>query len=541
MIKLLIADDEPLVQIGLQSMLKWGEYGIEICATARNGVEAQEIIENERPEIVITDIQMPLKNGLELAKVCRERFGELPVFIILTSYNEFSLAKEAVYCQVLEYLVKIDLTPAMLAETVSRALARVEELQKRNASPVIMERMNMQSFYDKFFIRLFHNLFENEQQYELQKSDLGIDFSAEAYIVCYCEILSPGSESMGAEKLMNLYMNTIQMVREAASRYMRCYVVSLDMRHFNIIFCMDEQYAQAACGTFRDILQNVFQIVHHYFNVQIICAVGHRVSSPQQISEAYHDARHIFSTAGPQNPILMFEESQPAGNEKNVFHMSLFKHDIVKAFEELNTESLHCIITQIADCLRQHADHHTQAMDAACNILYLAISLLPDGEKNIAQIFEHRPGGYRSIYKQTSTQDIVNWMLFLRDGLCEMLDARRNSYKDRVVLSVQEYIRTHVDKKLTLNEVASVFGFSPSYLSQLFAKYSSVSFTEYIAESKISVAKKLLVSNSNNVKVYEIAEQLGFESAFYFSKVFKKVEGCSPREYIQKTSRLKNS
>ena len=77
MIKLLIVDDEPLVQIGIKSMINWEEYGIEVCGTAMNGANALDLIEEYSPEIVITDIRMPIMNGLELAKTCREKYSSL--------------------------------------------------------------------------------------------------------------------------------------------------------------------------------------------------------------------------------------------------------------------------------------------------------------------------------------------------------------------------------------------------------------------------------------------------------------------------------
>ncbi len=88
-----------------------------------------------------------------------------------------------------------------------------------------------------------------------------------------------------------------------------------------------------------------------------------------------------------------------------------------------------------------------------------------------------------------------------------------------------------MEERLTLNDVASSFGVSPNYLSQLFKKYAEVGFSEYISQQKIARAKELMANK--NLKMYEIAEQLGFESAFYFSKVFKKVTGMTPRDYIQ--------
>lgn len=95
MIKLVIADDEPLIQVGLKSMIDWKKLDIEICGTASNGDNAWKLIQEHHPELVITDIQMPCSSGLELGKRCRDELGPLPVFIILTGYEDFQYAREA--------------------------------------------------------------------------------------------------------------------------------------------------------------------------------------------------------------------------------------------------------------------------------------------------------------------------------------------------------------------------------------------------------------------------------------------------------------
>ena len=133
MIKLLIVDDEPLVQIGIKSMLNWADYGIEICGTAANGQAALSMIEDLGPELVITDIKMPIMNGLDLVKQCREQFGSIPVFIVLTSYEEFQLVRTALSYQVADYLVKLELDPSSLAESITRALKRLEEKKASEA------------------------------------------------------------------------------------------------------------------------------------------------------------------------------------------------------------------------------------------------------------------------------------------------------------------------------------------------------------------------------------------------------------------------
>ena len=103
--------------------------------------------------------------------------------------------------------------------------------------------------------------------------------------------------------------------------------------------------------------------------------------------------------------------------------------------------------------------------------------------------------------------------------------------KLQTVAQVKAYIRDHLSEKLTLADVAAVFNFSPGYLSQLFGRYGG-GFVEYITEVRVAAAKEML--EKGDKKIYEIAEELGFESSFYFSKVFKKSTGLSPREYQQK-------
>lgn len=171
-----------------------------------------------------------------------------------------------------------------------------------------------------------------------------------------------------------------------------------------------------------------------------------------------------------------------------------------------------------------------QALDAASNILYLSISLLQDGESIVSCFFADDPDGYRSLYKQSNVDHVIQWLQSFCDKLCELFQNRRKDYKNHIVTNVRKYINEHVNERLSLNEVAAVFGISPNYLSQLFSKYNDTGFSEYINICKVTESKRLL--EEENMKVYEAAEALGFESAFYFSKVFKRVEGVSPTEYI---------
>lgn len=535
MYKLLIVDDEPLVQIGLTSMLDWNSYNITICGTASNGEIALRMIEEELPDLVICDIKMPVMDGLQLLKHCRNAYGDIPVFLILTSYEEFHLAKEALRYGVLDYLVKLELDKGSLCAAVKKALDFLNKHQKRDYQKT-ETKADIQGELDKFFIRLLHNLFENEEQFSLEAKELHLDFSAPFYTVCNCQIKNCGLSEQENEQIFQLYFSTIEMVREIIARYLDCYITGLDMKHFSILIPLEE--ANSYEEMLSSILHKTFSMVQNYFNVMILTSVGSLCKSPFQIAESFQDARQIASFASFEKPVVFYDLLKETAPDRNAFNLSLFRDGIIRAFDEFDTESLRQILGEIISLFAANPTHYLQAMDAASNILYLAISLLPDGHDLMNLIFADYSDGYRSLYRLTTTDQVLEWLEFFQEQLCFLLEERKKNYKNPIVTNVQKYITEHVEERLSLNDVASYFSISPNYLSQLFKKYSESGFSEYISQQKISRAKDLMTEG--NLKVYEIAEILGFESAFYFSKVFKKVTGMTPRDYVQSLKLFKD-
>jgi two-component system response regulator YesN len=332
-------------------------------------------------------------------------------------------------------------------------------------------------------------------------------------------------------RLLNLYSSTIQMIREMTKKLITCYVVSLDTKHFSIIFSLNKEEEVRHKIMLTEILSQTYIMVHNYFNVNIRTSFGRPCHSPHLIPEAYQDARQIFALVTDTTPLLFYEDLPEHASSNYIFNMSLFRQYIIKAFEEFDIATLTNIFNQISDVFKSKQAYYLQMVDAASNILYLAISHLPNGEETVSEIFAQDPNGYRSLYKQTNVEQILQWMYKLHNGLCQILTEQRKNYKNHIVNNVKKYIDSHIDEKLTLNDVSSVFGISPNYLSQLFKKYNDAGFSDYITNKKIAKAKSLMAEG--HLKLYEIADKLGFESSFYFSKVFKKVEGCSPRDYLQ--------
>ncbi|MCK9548965.1 MAG: AraC family transcriptional regulator [Sphaerochaeta sp.] len=524
-IKLIIADDEPLVLVGLQSMLPWAELGIEIVATAHNGRQLEEAIGREHPDLVITDIKMPIKSGLEVLKESSQAPGRSPLFILLTSYEEFSYVKEALSHQAVDYLVKLELTQQTLKDSVVKAIGILEERQGRLFEP--QERSTMQGFRDKFFVRLFNGLIDSRQAFTMQSQELGIVFNESWYAVCYLEI-TPRSEQTD----VSLYTGTLEMLKETLSRYLTNYVTSLDLHHLAVTLCLSEQQAAHYGSIIRTVMTQTVQVIYNYFSVDLRSSAGIPVDDPFRISESFLSARQLLASHTTEERILIAERQQPSSH---TFTLEPFKGRLIRAFEELDGKELAHVIEDIASQLEEQAIGVLQAIEVASNILYLALTLLPDGQASIATAFAQEEGGYRQIYTSVSTDQCASYLRRLAASLNEQLQSRTQDYRAKIVANIQQYIKENIDRKLNLGEVALLFGFSQNYLSSMFSRYSGSSFVEYITDMKVAAAKELLAQG--DLKIYEVADRLGFENSFYFSKVFKKVEGISPSQYLQHLQR----
>jgi len=409
-----LVDDEPLVLIGMQGMLDWATLGYEVVGTARNGAEAMKAIAETHPDIVVSDIRMPVLDGLALVEQCRQYDTALPAFIMLTSYEEFDYVKRSMRLGAVEYLVKMDLTPESLSAALDRA-RKVVQKETRLRAPSSNTAGSLESYRDRLFLQLYGGVFTTRDTFDKLCAELDLHFTAPQYAVAVAELQA---RDLPTEQLLTLSTGVVRMAGETMPKYRPCYVTGLDLRHFSVLFPLKKE--EETESTLDTVLQRTGKILYNYFSAPLYWAVGRPVADVLSAGKSQHDA---FAAL----PLL--DESQPIA----------FYH------EEAGTQ------------------------------------------------LDHRA---------------------------------------RVVARVQEYIRQNLEKRLSLNDVASVFGFSPNYLSQLFAQNSESGFVEFVTSTRITAAKELMAST--DWKVYEISDKLGFESAFYFSKVFKKLEGVSPREYMQK-------
>lgn len=415
MIKVLLVDDEPLVLIGMQSMLNWGKLGLEITGTARNGADAWTIVQSQHPDIVICDVMMPVMGGLDLAEKCREVDTTLPVFIMLTSYEEFEYAKRSLRLGAVEYLVKMDLTPELLENALHRAIERVKKERVLRTPEATAAVSGLEQYRDRLFIQLYGGLFRDRSYFDSLCQQLGLQFDAPWYVVAAAEL---AHRELPTERLVTLSAGVSNMAADILPKYLPCTVTASNLSHFNVLFPLGSPVGMEQ--QLDEVLKKTGQILFNYFSTPIHWAVGQPVQDILQAQQSQRSALSVLTQVTDAQPVMFY---------------------------------------------------------------------LPQATTPVA-------------------------------------------HRAQTVAQIQDYICHNLSKPLSLNDVAAVFNFSPNYLSQLFSKNGESSFVEFVAATRISTAKELMATT--DLKIYEISDRVGFESPSYFSKVFKKLEGVSPREYMQR-------
>ncbi len=211
------------------------------------------------------------------------------------------------------------------------------------------------------------------------------------------------------------------------------------------------------------------------------------------------------------------------------FNINFLKKDLSASIQQNDSEKLGDIFRQIIDLFTQCRPSREAAASACINMYSYLSSFFEEGGDESRDIFPYTVNIAGYVTQFTSLTDILTWLESLRVRLCQLLDDRRNHTSDTLAQKAKQYVREHYREKLSLAEIAEHLNISTGYLSLVFRRFTGTTLSDYIAWVKIEHAKELI--DSHQYLMYEISDMLGFENPYYFSRVFKKVTGISPRNY----------
>lgn len=519
---LLIADDESSIREGLKYIVDWEELGFTICGEASNGEEALARILALNPGLVLLDVKMPRMHGTEVIRRAREA-GFQGKCIILSGYSDFKYAQEAIKSGVRFYLTK-PIDEDELYQTVSEIKQELAE-ERRHSS-------HFTEFQNKAKGVVLQELLTDTLSTPLSDQDLEhFCLTAEVYQVVICEDFH--TQAVAAPYT---FADLLKVINRDNNIFEH-----LEINHRDVVLLKGSHGLNRLSDFLNRFEENTAQAGSPLESMFL--AYGRPVSTPADIHLSYEDAALLLTRR-----FFCSQEQHAMGYEL----LPKLPSDASPAL----SASGRAVLTLNEAALNQYTDrfvNYIQSYNRRMTVATLSeleetLLYAPDEARDIKlfltdlylQIREKMNRAYASakipFSSNSSVLEFINnckylyeIIQFLSKQFEMIMDATGNPSRDTILDDVLYYIDHHFRDNIKLEMIAPLFGYNSAYLGKIFSKNVGENFNSYVDHRRIEHSKQLLLENQ--LKVYEIAEQVGYKNVDYFHKKFKKYVGESPAEF----------
>ncbi|MEN6316684.1 MAG: response regulator transcription factor [Clostridiaceae bacterium] len=528
MIKLLLVDDEQPILDGLKVLVDWGRLGVEIAGTANNGQEALDKALELRPDLVITDVRMPVMGGLQLIRKLRECLPETKC-IILSGYQEFEYAQEAMKYGAAGYLIKPvdekDLENAIVNikeafNTANMEKEKVEELRRKFYESYPYMR-------NKLLYSIACGEIRNKQSIQMRLERFGINSFPEQYL-CFIvefEMLHPDND-LSDEDVELMRFAVANIINEIINGKTKGFVFyMLETQVITIVNACDIQAVD------MDMLLN--QVMHYisdFLKMPVTIGVSNVYSGFQNISLSFNEARSAlkYKLLVGKGKIIPYKDL--AGNMGNTFSIPLEieKKLVNRIIFEDQKEILAVIEEFFNEFIKNTAITPEEIITSCKDILKQINRSFEEMGMDINKI-NSLIGRFDAEIVNMSINELKNYFTSLITEIKAEVKKFNSKGAITSISHIKEYISQNYSSQITLNTIAEKFYINASYVSRLFKKESTENFIDYLTNKRMEEAKKLL--SMTDSRIYEISEKIGYNNPKYFSQLFEKIFGMTPTEY----------
>ena len=524
-------DDEPIVLEGIRSKIDWEGSGFTFAGEATDGEIALSMIHEIKPDILVTDIKMPFMDGLQLAEAIKRTQPWIKI-IILSGHDEFDYAKKAISIGIEEYLLK-PFTPEELLASLNKAAQQIDKERKQlsDISRLRDELKSSETLIKKEFLNnLVHG--SEEMSTALQKSsELGLNLISRYYKVLISRINSRSGNTETQQEACSLLNSYSTAISEAVSFF----------HHSNLLVCIFKGSTQEELddNTFR-AAETIAHIATKNEDCIVLTAIGKTVEHLSQLSISYEDAKKILQAGNisKENRIISSEDISDNENTNGDTLLNFEEGDpLVDKLKYAAKGDIQKIIEDSMELIKKNPDQFSVFASYLLVDLIFAVSKLV--EKLGGNIKELNPDILQRKFIDDAVSDEARFTKTLEQVLnfaLEFRDSKMTGKYGSVILKAKQFIEeNYADQNTTLTTVAEAVCLSPNHFSTIFSQECKTTFIEYLTNVRLENAKRLM--RETDMKGYDIAYECGFSDPHYFSYIFKKNTGLSPREYKLSTER----
>lgn len=534
-IKVFLVEDEMVIRRGIKNSIDWEKEGYIFCGEASDGELAYPMIIKEKPDILITDIRMPFMDGLELCKLVKKELPNIKI-LILSGYDEFDYAKEAIRLGVTEYLLK-PISSGKLLEAlngVSESIRR--EKEDKDLVRKYMEEMreNTEHEKQKFFEQMIAGNLSMADALETGKK-YEMNLSAGMYNLLLFRF-TLGKENRKSGELLGEAEYAIEKLTERLE-YVFEFQRGVEGWAFLLMADNEEQMSERV----KELSKDLEEIMKNYSTIAYFGGIGQPVARLRELEESFREAERALTARFTMelNRIISVEDIRMAQNvdtlddieitsfgeiEKTRTMLEKFLNngaeDEIDEFvdvyiNELPEENLKSVL------MRQYI-----IMDAY--IVMMSFCEKIEGiEGEMQAQSEELKNSMKTIQTLEEIKNYIRMLLKKIIGVRDTISGRR--YSDIIEIAKDQIRKTYMSDEISLNTIAAEVGMSPSYFSSIFSKEMGKTFVEYLTEIRMDRAKELLMCSS--MKTSEIGYEVGYKDPHYFSYIFKKTQNCTPKEF----------
>ena len=541
MLKIFLAEDEVVVRETIKRMIPWEELGFELVGEAADGEMALPLLLRQQPDLLITDIKMPFMDGLTLARLAKKEIPGLKV-VILSGYDDFNYAKQAIGIGVEDYLLK-PITKNALIERLSEIRSRYEHEKTQKEYYEKFQR-EMQA-YEKnssrdFFEALVDGSMDMMEVYK-RAEKLGLDIVAEAYNVLIFTMNCDEDFSGQRDEYSSWEAESLELLENFFAGHSSAMLFRSNIFSYGVLLKGQretiEENTRACVDEIRKILSR------QDGRREWFLAVGQSVERLSQIQKSYHTASRAFSQRYLYDEnILYYDEMEtmehPGGQAETEDNAYLQKVDV----NALNPAILQKFLS---NGLQEETENFVkdyfyaigqEPMESLVfrnyvilNVRFSVISFI----KGLGCDTNEMESADTEEVLAESGKNMESAIAYAKKMISQAIEIRdqNSGNKNRSILKTAvDFIDSHyMDEEISLNTVANVANVSSNHFSALFSQNMGQTFIEYLTTLRMNKAKELL--RCTGMRSSEIAGEIGYKDAHYFSYLFKKTQGMTPSDY----------
>lgn len=519
--KLLIADDEYWTREKLRNMVDWSKYNIEFMNPAQDGEEVLKRLENELPDILITDINMPFINGVELVKQVKEKYPQIVVFVI-SGYDDFEYVKETLVAGAINYLLKpvakIDLVSALSHALEIISSKEENEKQIVKAASLLQDR-EMSLLVEKEQTLLSPTIIMNAGQ----------EFAG-------CSIMLVKIHELG--QLMAKYEYDMNYLSYSIKKQVRQITGQDNLLIFNYIYRSNEFLivTEQEISEQKHMAIQILDCLKQQTSSPVTIAVSERSFSIESIHNAYVQSISVLM-ARPytKDNIILFYNQERKNTDHQVKNRLTQESEwqlkgLLKAGNDKAVKEYIRDVLDLKSCNTKGWDYlEVKQTSKRIATVYMDHLLQIGGQEDAIRELEELEQMMDKGIERLDAEVVCEHL----DGMLEVLSEEKKSeltgnIKD-VVREAVAYIDKNYFEELTLASLAEKYCVESTYFSRIFKQETGENLMLYITGKRMEKAKEII--RNADISMAEVAFMVGYDDYTYFSKVFKKMTGMSPRDY----------